>query len=178
MTPFRYALFATLILLAPAAARACVLTTHGHVEPFRTEGTACAVTVLHDDAAETRMGEAQDLGGGFVAQRLFDGVACGGEISVIVQDCRTGQAVAFGGSDYEGANTQYDRMQALLDEVADRAPRSDLLSIEEIEDAARDSDIEFVVRMRTQSQFDLGGQSFHLGCGCQLHYPDLPGSQP
>ncbi len=174
--PFPLSLFGLLLTLAPASVQACLPDFHERETPHRVEGEAGAVTWEHDTYQLTGIGAAQDLGGGFVLQGTFEGHACRGESSAIVQDCRTGEAVAVGG--------QYELMlpdlfaveDELIARIEARAAEGRPLSIEEIIAEAEARGVESVVPMRTDSRFSLRGFEFRLGEACRMYYPQMAGT--
>jgi hypothetical protein len=141
------------------------------------QGAACAATWLHDGNRETGIGQAEDLGGGFVAQVMFEHAYCGGRSLLVVQDCRTGEAVAFGGTSSNEAPAQWAMAEALRREVEAGIAASSPMSVGEIEGRAQGRGFETVAALSTTSRVAVGGEhEVQLGCGCGLHYPDLPGA--
>jgi hypothetical protein len=153
-----------------------VVTTHGHEEPFLQQGEACAATWLHDNSRETGISSAEDLGGGFVAQVMFEHGLCGGRSLLVVQDCRTGEALAFGGYSDNEAPSQWSLVEALRGEVETGIAAGNPMTVAEIEGDAQGRGFETVVALTTTSRVAVGGEhEVRLGCGCDLYYPGLPG---
>ena len=93
----RSLLLATIHGLAPASAWACRPAVHQVMGPTLFEGPDGEAFWKCDTYEITGISRASDLGDGYVVQHTIDGNKCYGEISTVVQNCVTGEAVSFGG---------------------------------------------------------------------------------
>jgi hypothetical protein len=59
-------------------------------------GEACGMVFFDDEYTARGLGDATDLGGGFVVQFYAEGNACYANASMVVTDCSAGQAAIFG----------------------------------------------------------------------------------
>ena len=169
-------LAAVILALAPAVASACMPAPHDGASPVFERGERGAMLWLYGEARESRLSPADDLGGGFVVQTARSGNGCSGEVSTIVQNCSTGEAVAFGGNFSPEDSAQWSRQSTLLDEVRSRIGQGRALSVADIIAAADAQSLEFAVPMRTTSRLLLGEKEVELRGGCRAFYPRLPGS--
>lgn len=172
-------ILAGILVAGPGAAWACMPDLHGYEEPTRFEGEAGEVTWRYGGYSVAQISAAKDLGSGFAVQYLRDGSGCYGEVYTIVQDCATGEAVAFGGraafagrivEGDDGVLAGLERLNVFIEE---RASIGDPLSIDDISAVAETRGIESVVPMRTDSHLRQGEGEFQLGEACRIHYPSL-----
>ena len=174
----RNLLLAAVLGLAPGTARACLPNFHDIEEPTLFEGEAGEMIWRHGGFEVTAISPATDLGGGYVVQHTANGNACYAEISSIVQNCATGEAVAFGGE--MEAMIPEPRQETILEELnsllEERARLAHPMTIAEISATAEGRRVEFVVPMGTTSLIRLGEFEFRLGAGCQVFYPELAGA--
>lgn len=175
----RALILAGVLIAGPGAAWACMPSPHGYEAPTRFEGEAGEVIWRYDEYDAVRLGPAQNLGGGFAVQYLRDGNGCYGEVYTIVQDCATGEAVAYGGQAafagqiVEGDDGVFAGLERLNEFIEERARLGDPLSIDDISAVAETRGIESVVPMRTDSHIRQGEGEFQLGEACRMFYPDL-----
>ena len=146
---------------------------HGIDEPERVDGEAGEITWKYGQVGVTSVSSAKDLGGGFVVQYLRNGNSCHVEATTVVQDCATGEAVAFGGQIGADAIGQREVLQSLTAQVEEHAGSGAPLSIPEVSGRAQAIGAEFVISMRTDSRLGLGPFEFDLGPGCGAFYYDL-----
>jgi hypothetical protein len=152
---------------------------HGYETPTRFEGEAGEVTWRYNKYDAARLGPAEDLGNGFAVQYLHDGNGCYAEVYTIVQDCATGEAVAFGGRAafggriVEGDDGVLDVLERLNEFIEERARLGHPLSIDDISAVAETRGVESVVPMRTDSHLRQGEGEFQLGVACRMFYPDM-----
>jgi len=174
----RNLLLATVLALAPASAWACLPTFHDIEEPALFEGKAGEMLWKYDTYEITGLTGATDLGDGYVVQHGIDGNACYAEILTLLQNCATGEAVAFGGE--MEAMVPEPRQEDILEELdlllEERARHAHHVTVAEISATAQARGVEFVVPMRTTSEIRLGDYEFRLGAGCQTFYPELAGA--
>lgn len=167
------------LVVGPGAAWACSPGPHGYEEPTRFEGEAGEVTWRYGGYSVAQISAAEDLGSGFTAQYLRDGNGCYGEIYTIVQDCTTGEALAYGGEvafagrAVVGDDGVLEVLKTLDNLVAERARLGDPLSITEVSAEAQARGVESVVPMRMNSHLRQGEGEFELGEACRLYYPEL-----
>ena len=174
----RNLVLAALLGLAPGAAWACMPPFHEVVEPTLFEGENGEAFWKYDTYEITGISRAYDLGDGYVVQHTINGNECYAEISMVAQNCATGEAVAFGG-EMEAmipGPLQEDILEELDVLLEERARSGHPLSIAEISATAAEQGVEFVVPMRTTAQIRLGDYEFRLGAGCQAFYPELAGA--
>ena len=123
-----------------------------------------------------RLSPPEDLGGGYVVQHLRDGNGCYGEVFTIVQNCASGEAVAFGGHMGAMDPGPVEVLEGLNTLIAERARLAHHMSIADVAATAKSRGVEAVVSMSTDSRFQQGLVEFQLGPGCQAFYPDLGGN--
>jgi hypothetical protein len=131
---------------------------------------------LYGEVQESTLYPADDLGGGFVVQDAHAGTGCSGESSSIVQNCNTGEAIAFGGDGSIDDLAQWQLADALLQDVRAAIERGEAWSLTQISAQAAARGLEFAVPMRTTSRLRLGQMDVELGGACRAFYPRLPGS--
>ncbi|MGB4826922.1 MAG: hypothetical protein WBP18_06525, partial [Paracoccaceae bacterium] len=61
-----------------------------------TRGPECSISYQIGGATAVGLGQAQDLGQGYVLQSAFSGTGCSGETHMVVMDCNKGQSVVLG----------------------------------------------------------------------------------
>ena len=159
--------------VGPGAAWACMPDSHGYEEPTVFEGEAGEVIWRYGQIKVARMSPAEDLGGGFAVQYLRDGNGCYSEVYTIVQDCASGEALAYGDRislDHMGPIEVLEELNTL---VAEHARLGAPLSIAEVSAEAQARGVESVVPMRTDSHLRQGEGEFQLGAACRMFYPDM-----
>lgn len=167
------------VLVPPGATWACSPGQHGYETPTRSVGEAGEVIWHYGAFDVARLSPAEDIGGGFAVQDLTDGTGCYGEAYTIVQNCATGEAVAFGGEAVFAARIivghtgVLDVLEELNELLRERARIGDPLSIAEISAEAQVRGVESVVPMRTDSHLRQGEGEFQLGVACRMFYPDM-----
>ena len=172
-------ILAGVLVAGPGAAWACMPAPHDHETPTRSEGEAGEVTWRYGGYNVVRMSPAEDLGNGFTVQYLRDGNGCYGEVYTIVQDCATGDALAyggnfaFGGQAVVGDDGAIEVLEGLNEFIVERARLGDPLSIAEVSAEAQTRGVESVVPMRTDSHLRQGEGEFQLGAACRMFYPDM-----
>lgn len=178
---------ALLVLLVPVAGRACTPSDHGHLRPYHESGEACSEWWYHDSYGSTRLGLAEDLGSGFVTQTIDDGGACVVEgLSVMVMDCRTGEAVGFeveasdpfgcAAENPDDCRTDSEAFSGrLLDDVR-QGRASDIGTIAGSSQAASLPTALFTTTSHVRAT-PTSRRGFRLGCACRTFYPDLPGAR-
>jgi len=168
-------LLAALLGMAPGSAWACLPTFHEIEEPTFFEGPDGEAVWRYGAYEVTAISPATDLGEGYVVQHTVNGNECYAEISSVVQNCATGEAVAFGG-EMEAMTPeprQEDILEELYDFIEEQARLAHHLTVAEISATAEAQGVEFVVAMGTTSLIRLGDYEFRLGVGCQTFYPGL-----
>ena len=164
-----------MVKLAISALTALVLATGGAlacspaemtVSARAIKGDACAISYTIDPYQKVGLGEAKDLGRGFVAQRTFEGNACGGAISMIVADCKTGEVVILGEAHESLMDpTSLGKMQRL-----ESALKSGGLTLERAKRAAAKQGLKTTKAASLRDKIKMGGKTFDLSCGCKLYY--------
>lgn len=168
-------LAATLLALAPAAAWACRPQIHDHVEPTLVRTERGAASWQLNTFEVYGVGPARELGAGVVAQDGLEGHWCAGERSLVVSDCRTGEAVAVGGAFAIMGDERQERILADLEALlAERIRLGHPPTIAEVGAMARHAGVEFVVPMRADATVEFGGHPVPLEA-CRVLHPELAG---
>lgn len=164
----------TVILAAgagPQAASAC--SPAAHPPSVRPEtGPECDWSFRTGDYEAVSLSGLTDLGGGVIAQRLREGNACSFEASLLVTDCKSGEAMLFGPDRVtlmEG-NTSLPVLR-LLDRLEKR-PRGSFASLSAVLAQAEASGVRTSVSVPKGSELRFGGKvRMPLHCGCATLYP-------
>jgi hypothetical protein len=164
------------LALGLTSASACMYTPREGQEPVFEEWERGGMRWLYDEVQESALYPAADLGRGFVVQDAHAGTGCSGESSSIVQDCNTGEAIAFGGNGSIDDLAQWQLLDPLLQDIRAAIERGEPWSMAEIAAEATARGLEFAVPMRTTSRLRLGEMKVELGGACRAFYPRLPGS--
>jgi hypothetical protein len=169
--------FVWLVLAAPSFACEAVLNLNP--SQTRMDGKNCSAWIAHSSFGQASLSEAEDVGGGFVLQSLFDVEACsGGEIDNVVQDCKSGRAAIFGEvhralwapeTDKNG-EVILTKSEILMSQIEQRAKNGNPMRVDEILSAAREVAIDYVIEAKTDSVVAINGHRFKLGCGCRTYY--------
>lgn len=143
--------------------------------------------IYYNDEAYIARGisDAEDLGGGFVAQYYFEGNACYGRVSMIVADCAAGQAAVFGPGPTEGPAqpaTEGDVWKQLEAQVRGGAEAGRMMSVAEITAHAQGARFINAAQVTIPGRVGISNDEaqplhdFNLGCGCRAFYPGSPGA--
>ena len=161
-------LWSALLSLAPAAAWACTPEPHGYEAPTRFKGEAGEIIWRYGQINVAPLSSAEDLCDGYLVQHLRDGKSCYGKVFAIVQNCASGEAVAFGGHMGVMDPVIVEVLEGLNMLTAGRALLARHLPIADVAATARSRDVEAVVTVGTASRFQQGPVKFQLGQGCQV----------
>ncbi len=145
----------------------------------------CGVTYYDDGITQRGVGDATDLGSGYVEQFYVSGNACYAQSSMIVTDCNSGRAVIFGPVNIESPMPSEEEFASqpfnvLRQAIEAAAQAGEPLSLEQIHQMAGTgfvnnfvADVENPIAISNTTDKPL--HSFDLACGCRHFYPDAPG---
>jgi hypothetical protein len=130
-----------------------------------------------DEITTISLGVAEDLGGGLAARTLVDGNACYSEVYAIVTDCRSGEAVAIGGTGGRDSPRQWDSVGRALDEAEVAAASGGPVSVASLSTSSTAAGADQRLVLSARDTIEQGGVQFTLGFACDLLYPDA-GTRP
>ncbi len=146
---------------------------------------ACGI-YFNDDAYLARgISDAENLGGGYVAQYYFEGNACYGHVSMIVADCTLGQAAVFGPGPTEGPMQpapEGDVWKQLEAQLRGGAEAGHPMSVAEIFAHAKGAGFINAAQVTIPGRVGISNDEaapahdFDLGCGCKTFYPGSAGA--
>jgi hypothetical protein len=146
--------------------------------------------VFFDDEYTARgLGDATDLGGGFVVQFYAEGNACYANASMVVTDCSAGQAAIFGPgttdspmlSEEERAAKLHEPFEILRGEIEAAAAAGTPLDLAQISaraggDFINNAMVGIATAIGISNDEAAPLHSYDLACACRLYYPGSAGS--
>lgn len=152
-------------------------------------GKACGMVYFDEEYTARGLGDADELGGGFVAQAYAEGNGCYAEASMVVIDCTLGQAVIFGPgstdspmlSEEERAAKETEPFEVLRSAIEDAATVGTPLSLAEISaraggDFINNAVVDVTTAIGISNDETAPLHSYDLGCACRLYYPGSTGA--
>ena len=159
--------------VSTGAAQACSPALHD-VSDVPERGENCEILYRATQIDSVGLGQVQDLGGGVLAQAVFEGNGCYGETHLMVSDCTKGRAVVLGTYRWSLMEDAGDTsaLERLMDEGSDIAGRTgarDILT--SAEGAARRLGMTDTLALPTTGRLNVGGKVLGVFCGCRTFYP-------
>ena len=171
---------ASLLLLTviggPVLACSPAVSTPSNV-PQRGENCELSYQVSEIDIVG--LGQARDLGNGFVIQSAYEGNGCFGETSMIVTDCAAGRARVLGTYSWsvDGYEARPSRLERMVGKVEAAVSAGGPDALDRAEAAARQAGFNDVLNLRTSDRIKVRGKLLGLTCACKSFYPGLkPGA--
>lgn len=118
------------------------------------------------------MAEAEDLGNGFVMQKVFAGHGCWSEERLVISDCDRGQSVVLGTFFWHWPSIGTPKIEQLIAEVKGAAAKPDTDILASAREASVALGLTDIAEMASNDSIKLRGKRLRLASACSTFYPD------
>ncbi|WP_112308907.1 hypothetical protein [Pseudogemmobacter bohemicus] len=138
-------------------------------------GENCAVSWQVSEYGTVGISAARPVAPGFVWQETYEGNACNGVVTVVVQDCRSGQVLLLGEAFYDLMQPETSkRLDELLAQV-EKAGAKPGFGLSGAQALAEKRGLTRVRAVTTADRIHMSGKSVRLDCGCKTLFPEMEG---